>query len=114
MGSSARIFNIVSVIFLFLTLGVSGFIVVKLLGPPAEQTVNVAELPTRVPTVTPIPPTPTFTQGPPTLPPTFTPTPTNTLIPSATSTLTLTIAPSATITPSQTTTPTPAEAATNT
>lgn len=97
----ATIFNVISVIFFFLTLVSATFTVVRLVGPPPPQEVVIYPTEIVLPTLT-----PTFTHTP-TFPPTFTYTPslTLTLTPSATFTSTYTLTP--TITPSHTITDTP-------
>jgi hypothetical protein len=105
---NARIFNLISLVFLVLTIVVMILVITRLAGPPTA-TRQVAEAPTLfVPA--------TFTPSstpPPTLPPTFTntptdtATPTNTLPPTPTTTVspTITETPRATDTPSITPTP---------
>jgi hypothetical protein len=97
------IFNIVTIIFLVLSVLWIVFVVSQLLGPPPEVT-EAAALPTAVilPTLTPSS-TPTETPVP-----SWTPTPTDTLTPTTTPTLTSTAPPTATITdtPGPTDTPT--------
>lgn len=85
-------YNIVSIVFLVLSLLWVGFVVVRLLGPaPVAQ---VAAVPTEV-----VIPTETPSNTPrPTLPATFTPTPTETNTPTITPTGTNTPAPTSTIT----------------
>lgn len=97
----ATIYNILSVIFFFLTLVSATFTVVRLAGPPPPQEVVVYPTEIILPTLT---PTHTHTA---TIPPTFTYTPSNTptFTPSATFTSTYTLTP--TITPSLTITQTP-------
>jgi hypothetical protein len=93
MGTgSARVFNIISLIFVALTVVALVFFVSRLAGPPVAQ--EVAQLPpTRVlPSLTPSL-TPSVT-----LPPTFTLTPTETTTPTPSDTPTATSEPSATIT----------------
>ncbi|MCB9457363.1 MAG: hypothetical protein H6671_15360 [Anaerolineaceae bacterium] len=107
-SSSAGIFNLISLVFLVLTLGAVFIVITRLAGPPA-QVQEVADIPTiaALPTLTPSN-TPTNTQ-----PPTFTFTPTDTLTPTNTYTAsplptlspTITDTPSATFTPSNTPTP---------
>lgn len=94
MGSgSARIFNIISIVFLVLTIVAILLVASRLAAPPIAPQVA-AELPTAIvlPSLT-LSFTPTLT-----LPPTFTPTPTDTLSPTPTDTATATAQPSATIT----------------
>jgi|FLYN01.1.fsa_nt_gi hypothetical protein len=94
MGTgSARIFNIISLVFLALTVVAIIFIISRLAGPPVTPQ-QVAQLPPTLalPTLTPSL-TPTIT-----LPPTFTPIPSPTATPTETDTPTATLAPSATIT----------------
>ncbi|NWF71131.1 MAG: hypothetical protein HXY40_18770 [Chloroflexi bacterium] len=93
-----RLFNIITVVFLLLTVGFIVFVTLQLLAPPPPPPGALAALPTAfvLPTLTP-------TSVVPTLPPTFTLTPTNTETP--TSTLTPTLAPSAS--PTITNTPAP-------
>jgi hypothetical protein len=108
---SAAIFNVISLIFLILTVVVMVVVGSLMLAPAPEE--PVAELPTTVPdelfpTLTPtFTHTPTFTA---TFPPTFTPTPTftATITPSITPSLTptITFTPSITPTASETFTPT--------
>lgn len=98
----ATIFNVISVIFFFLTLVSATFTVVRLVGPPpVEDVVIYPTIAPDLPTVT-----PSFTPTA-TIPPTFTPTPSNTLTltPSLTLTSTFTLTP--TVTPSYTITNTP-------
>jgi hypothetical protein len=98
----ATIFNIISVIFFFLTLASATFTVSRLVAP--EEPFDVAALPTIAPDLPTLTPSLTHT---PTFPPTFTPTPTltPTLTPTFTLTSTLTLTPS--VTPSRTITNTP-------
>ena len=98
------IYNVISLVFLFLTILTVVFVIMRLAGPVAEKPVVSAALPTAItlPTLTPsaIP-----TTG---LPPTFTFTPTDTLTP--TNTLPPTdIPPSVTVSPTITDTPAPTE-----
>src|SRR5690606_18977985 len=104
---SSRIYNIISIVFLLLTIGVLAFGVSRYIqGAPQRPAVVVPtlmELPTVTPTFTPsrtLPPTWTLT-------PTWTNTPTETPTdaPTATPTHTLTMTPTATETPSLTPTP---------
>ncbi|MBZ0275961.1 MAG: hypothetical protein K8I60_07450 [Anaerolineae bacterium] len=107
-SSSGAVFNIISIIFLVLTIGVVIVVATRLAGPAAVVQ-DIADIPTSaaLPTVTPSN-TPTNT-----LPPTFTLTPTDTLTPTntytatapPTSSPTITDTPSATFTPSNTPTP---------
>lgn len=103
MGSD-RIFNLVSILFVVLTVVIAVFVGLRLVSPPPTDTVDASLLPTAgvIPTIT-----PTFTPSntPTTLPPTFTYTPTDTPLPSATFTQTLTSAPTNTITPTPSPTP---------
>jgi hypothetical protein len=93
MGTgTVRIFNIISIIFLVLTILAVIFFVSRLAGPPIAQ--PVAQLP---PTLVLPSLTPSLTPSV-TLPPTFTLTPTDTLTPTPSDTATATSAPSATIT----------------
>lgn len=99
---SARIYNIISIIFLVLSFLWIIFVVIRMLGPApqrevAEQLPEVLVLPTLTPTLT-----PTATRTP-----TITPTPTETLTPTQTPTLTFTSPPSATITDTPFATDTP-------
>lgn len=88
-----RIYNIISLIFLALSVVVIIFVVVQLLGPgPAPEAVGALPTAYVLPTLTPSN-TPTNTP-----PATVTETPTNTLTPTQTETPTLTISPSPTIT----------------
>ncbi len=105
---NARTFNIISIIFLLLSIVVIIIVVSRLVGPPATaQDVGSLPTPMELPSVT-----PSFTPLP-TLPATFTPTPTNTLTPtdtlsptpSVTTSPTITDTPAATSTPSLTPTP---------
>ncbi len=106
MGRKLGIYDIISLIFVVLTVGWLLFVITRLLGPePAAAEVVDVPTPYVIPTFTP-------SRTPlPTLPPTFTPTSTFTEIPTNTPTLTPTIAPSTTITetlePSLTPTVTP-------
>jgi hypothetical protein len=107
---NARIFNIISIIFLVLSILVIILVVSRLAGP-AVTPQEVGAIPTVF-----VPPTPTASNtSPPTLPPTFTPTPTNTLTPTDSPTPTPTITTSPTITETlratdtPSITPTPAE-----
>ncbi len=110
---NARIFNIISILFLVLSVVVIVLVVRALLGPAATQR-QTAAAPTIavLPTLT---PTNTLTA---TFPPTATETPTNTLTPTSTEPPTATIAPTSTITdtpgPTETpsNTPTPPDTAT--
>ncbi|MCB9453744.1 MAG: hypothetical protein H6672_20125 [Anaerolineaceae bacterium] len=97
-SSSAGIFNLISLIFLVLTLVAVVLVVTRLAGPTA-QVQEVVDIPTQVvlPTLTPTD-TPTNTQ-----PPTFTLTPTDTLTPTNTHTAT----PLPTLSPTITDTPSP-------
>jgi hypothetical protein len=94
MGSGAsRIYNIVTLIFVLLTVIMIVFVISKMASPPVTPRA-VAQLP---PTL--VIPTATATLSPtPTFPPTFTTTPTDTLTPTASSTPTETLAPTSTIT----------------
>jgi len=110
-----RIYNIISIIMLIATVVTIVVVAVMFTSEPSDDDL-IAGLPTLIPTFT-----PTFTYTPsntPTatntsLPPTFTPTPTNTLTPSPTFTITpsitasvtITNTPQATLTPSITPTP---------
>ena len=100
------IYNVISLVFLLLTILTIVFVITRLAGPPAEKQVAAAALPTAVvlPSLT---PSPIPTTG---LPPTFTFTPTDTLTP--TNTLpptdvppTVTVSPTITDTPAPTSTP---------
>jgi hypothetical protein len=94
MGSgSTRIFNLISIIFVALTVIAIIFIVMRLAQPPITPQ-QVGQLPTAnvIPSTTP------STTPSATLPPTFTLTPTETATPTETGTSTATSAPSATIT----------------
>jgi hypothetical protein len=105
MGSGqSGIFNLVTIIFLVLSLVAIIIVVATLLGPPPAPDEAALLLPTLVPSET---PSPTNTPGPPTLPPTFTFTPSATATATNTPTDTPTTAPSATITdtPGPTNTP---------
>lgn len=118
----ALVYNLISLLFLLLSIGVIVLVILQLLRPAPQRpqaaavVPTVAELPTETPTftptATPIPtetltPTPTFTPTetpvptetplPPTFPPTNTPVPTDTPLPTATP-LPPTITPSLTIT----------------
>lgn len=106
--SSGRIYNIISVVFLILTLAVLVLGISRLLQPPQGAS-NVAVVPTSM-----VLPTLTATLTPSsTLPPTWTltptqtatPTPTETLIPSATASLTITATLTQTATNAPTSTP---------
>jgi hypothetical protein len=94
MGTgTARVFNVISLVFLLLTLGAIILVVGRLAGPPiTPQNVGALPtpfiLPTQTPTITPTP----------SLPPTFTPIPSATSTPTETGTPEPTAAPSATIT----------------
>lgn len=99
---NARIFNIISIVFLLLSVVVIILVVMRLLGPAVTPQATGAlptplVLPSETPTIT-----PTSTQ-----PPTFTLTPTDTLTPTETETPTLTITTSATITDTPAATDTP-------
>ncbi len=101
------IYNMISLVFLFLTVMAIVFVIMRLSGPPVEKQQAAVLLPTAVilPSLTPTPVPPTS------LPPTFTFTPTDTLTPTNTFTptpITPTAAPSSTITntPAPTETPT--------
>jgi hypothetical protein len=110
---NARIYNLISIIFLILTLLVIIYVVVQMLQPPRPREVVVAQAvptlialptvtPTFTPTDTPVPTnTPTIT---PTVTPSETPTETLTFVPSPTFTETFTPSATATITltPSET------------
>jgi hypothetical protein len=102
MGNT-RVYNLITLLFLILTVGFIIFVVLRMAGPPATPQEE-AQLPTPVvlPTLT-ASFTPTST-----LPPTFTLTPTDTATPTVTPTETPTITPSPTITdtPAPTGTPT--------
>ncbi|MBZ0280232.1 MAG: hypothetical protein K8L97_05795 [Anaerolineae bacterium] len=91
--ANTRIYNVISLIFVILSVLVIVFVVLQLLSP-APQSQAVVDLPTAyvLPTLTPSN-TPTSTP-----PPTITETPTNTLTPTETETPTVTISPSPTIT----------------
>lgn len=91
--ANARIYNVISLVFVVLTVLMIVFVVVKLLGP-APTPRAVADLPTAVllPSLTPTN-TPSRTPFP-----TETSTPTNTLTPTTTETATETVPPSPTIT----------------
>jgi hypothetical protein len=94
MGSgSARIFNIISLVFVLLTVAALIFVVARLASPPVNSGV-VIQVPTAIvlPSIT-----PSFTPSV-TLPPTFTPTGTETPTPTASVPPTASQAPSATIT----------------
>jgi hypothetical protein len=124
---SGRVFNLISIIFVLLTIVVLVLGLTRLLGPAPTQSAQVAvptmmSLPTLTPSFTPSdtpPPTrtplPTWT---PTPEPSITPTqlPTWTPQPTATVTPTITLSPTPTLTPTQTLTPTSAftETATST
>jgi hypothetical protein len=99
---NARIFNIISIVFLLLSIVVIILVVMRLLGPAATPQ-SVGQLPT--PFVLPTQ-TPTNTLIP-TQPPTFTLTPTDTLTPTQTETPSPTITTSATITDTPAATDTP-------
>lgn len=98
------IYNIISVVFLVLTLLAVVFVIMRLAGPPVEKQEVAVALPTVgvLPTLT---PTAIPTTG---LPPTFTLTPTDTLTPTNTEppTFTPTVSPTITDTPAPTETPT--------
>jgi hypothetical protein len=99
---NARIFNLISIVFLVLSLIVIILVVTRLLGPAiAPKAVGSLPTPFVLPTET---PTNTLI---PTQPPTFTLTPTDTLTPTNTETPTLTITTSATITDTPAATDTP-------
>lgn len=106
---SARIFNVISLIFLLLSIGWIVYVVMRLLGPaPVSQQETLAlptaiVLPTLTPTNTPVP----------TNTPTSTLTPTITLTPTETPTLTVPPPASATITDTPGPTDTPADTATS-
>ncbi len=91
---SARTFNIISLIFLILTILAVVFIVSRLMAPPPTPSTVAVQVPTQIvlPSLTPSN-TPSRT-----LPPTFTFTPTNTLTPTSTFTPSPTITASPTIT----------------
>jgi hypothetical protein len=107
-------YNLITIVFLVLTVLVVLYVIVRLLGPAPESSEEAVILPTQriLPSFTPtnIPP--------PTLPPTFTYTPTDTGTPtdSPTPTPTITLSPTITDTPGPTLTPsdTPTPAATDT
>jgi hypothetical protein len=102
---SAAIFNVVTLIFLLLTLATIAFVGSQLLTPPPST--PVADLPTEIPPDLFPTLTPTFTHTPtytPTFPPTFTPT--YTLTATITPSLTPSNTPTITFTPSITPTPT--------
>lgn len=102
MGDSkGSIYNVISLVFLFLTILTIAFVIMRLGGPTVEKPEVAASLPTAaiLPTLT---PSPIPTTG---LPPTFTFTPTDTLTP--TNTLSPTPIPPTTA-PTQTITDTPA------
>jgi len=100
--SNARIFNIISLVFLLLSIVVIILVAVRLAGPAVTpQTVGDLPTPFTLPTQT---PTNTL---PPTQPPTFTLTATNSMTPTNTETPTLTITTSATITDTPAATDTP-------
>lgn len=104
--SSGRIYNIISVVFLLLTVGVLAWGISRFLGPPPTP-VNVAVVPTEImlPSLTPTQ-TPSATLPATwTLTPTNTPTSTPTETPLPTSTETPTITPTPTQTPTHTETP---------
>ncbi|GAB4512415.1 MAG: hypothetical protein OHK0046_11890 [Anaerolineae bacterium] len=100
MARRAGLYNLISIIFLLLTVGVIVFVGLQLAAPEEDAGTSVAGLPTAfiAPTATPAPPSATPR---PTLPPTFTNTPT------VTPTLTNTVPPTATVEPSPTITDTP-------
>lgn len=109
---NARFYNVISLIFLILSLLWGGFVILRMVAPPPERPQEVIVLPTGIvlPTVT-ITPTPTETFTPTltsTPSPTFTPTETHTPTPEPsateppTSTFTLTPVPSNTLIPSTT------------
>jgi hypothetical protein len=105
----SRVFNILTLIFLLLTIGMCGFVALRLSQPAVPRDAETAGLiPTAriLPTLTPSN-TPTETQ-----PATFTPTPTNTLSPTPSLTPTETVPPSPTITETATITFTPSDTAT--
>lgn len=134
MGRGA-VFNVISILFLVLSIAACGFLILRLQAPPdpaAQQSVSVPTLvelpsvtPTYTPSETPIPtdtptwtPSPTFTHTPtetptplPTVPPTathtFTPVPTNTLPASPFPTITPSHTLTSTIPPTLTNTPEP-------
>ena len=97
------IYNVISLVFLVMTILTIVFVIMRLSGPPAERQITEAALPTSIvlPTLT---PSPIPTTG---LPPTFTLTPTDTLTPTNTlpPTLTATVSPTITDTPAPTSTP---------
>lgn len=98
------IYNVISLVFLLLTILTIVFVIMRMAGPPAERQEAAVVLPTAVilPSLT---PSPIPTTG---LPPTFTFTPTDTLTP--TNTLSPTpIPPSATVSPTITDTPAPTD-----
>lgn len=105
-NTASGLYNVISLIFLALSVVFVVFVGVQLSSPPPEDApIDVAALPTiqELPTATPEPPTQTPR---PTLPPTFTPTPTDTATPSRTPTPTITVPPSPTITDTPTEGPT--------
>lgn len=115
---TSRIYNIVSIVFLTMTVLMLAFVLVSLAGGGDDEPIDFSGLPTQgaLPTLTPtqtpsITPTPTFTPIP-----TFTPTFTLTVPPTSTipPTPTITDTPGPTLTPSDTPTPSlvPSETAT--
>jgi hypothetical protein len=103
MGRNARIFNLITAIFVLLTFTVIVVVAFRFAGGPVERPQAAVQLPPLLvlPTLTPSN-TPTET-----LVPTFTDTPTNTLTPTTTPTETPTTAPSSTITDTPRPTDTP-------
>lgn len=103
MGQSGRIFNLLSIVFVVLTIVWVIFVITRLLGPSVEvQTVASLPTPVTIPSLTP------SVTPPPTSTPTDTPTPTETLTPTVTPTETIapTASPTITDTPGPTSTPT--------
>lgn len=115
MNNSGGIYNIISLVFLVLTVGVIAYVGLELASEPEPEPVRpLSELPTMIPPTETDTPTATDTA---TIPASFTPTGTKTVTPTITLTPSITPLPSETITstPSATgtpqDTPTPAESA---
>jgi hypothetical protein len=107
---SGRIFNLISIIFLILSVLWGCFVVTKLFGPAPDSGAAAAVVPTAF-----VLPSATPSDTPrPTLPPTYTYTPTNTDTPTATATVPATLQPTFTITATTTITSTAAPTATPT
>jgi hypothetical protein len=95
--NNARIYNIISLVFLVLTVGLLIFFTIQFASPAPEEdeSFSAADLPTTIPPTATFTPTVTSTA---TVPPSFTPTPSNTPTPTLSATPTPTTSPSPTIT----------------